>query len=263
MEEKKREALSKHIAGIVPVSNMETDVDLLIPTALLPLDNNFYSIQRSILECAYAGCQTIWVVCRDDIGPLIKKVLGDFVVDPQSVANTKYKKYPSEHIKHIPIFYVPISYKNQNKKGFAISVLEGITSAFVVSDKMSKWLIPHRYYVSSPYGVYDPKVASTIRRDIKSCESVFLTCAGQSVLEGLHLGFSISSRQFRHCNYLFKRLSPKDTFTLDKIFGVDKYDSIDSWSGYLDIFRKGLSFDVYPFWKNLFNKDLLKKGTNN
>ena len=270
MEEKEREPVSKHVAGIVPVSNVSTDMDLLVPPCLLPLENGFYPIQRSILECAYAGCQTIWLVCRDDIGPLVKKVCGDFVVDPKSIASMKFKKFPSENIKYIPIFYVPISYKNQDKGGIAVSVLEGITSAFVVSDKFSKWVVPHRYYVTSPYGVYDPQVISQSKKDIKSSESLVLTCGGDSMHNGSYLGFSLSSRQFKHCNYIFKRSSPKEVFTLDKIFNIDimkenlkkkeivNYFDISSWDGYKSLFERGLGFEVLPFWKALFNSEMKK-----
>ena len=34
------------------------------------------------MECAYAGCETIWIVADPDITPVFKRVIGDFVYDP-------------------------------------------------------------------------------------------------------------------------------------------------------------------------------------
>ena len=260
-----KDPISKHVAGIIPVANTDTSIELLLPPSLLPLDNNFYAIQRSVLECAYAGCKTIWIICGDNEAPVLKKVCGDFVTDPRSVTDMKYKKYPSQNLKQIPIFYVPISYKNSNRIGPGAAILDCITSAFVVSSKLSKWVEPHRYYISMPYGVYDPSVAYEMRRDIRSYESCILTYDDKSLFDNCYLGFSLSPRQFKHCNYLFKTSSVKENYTLDKTFGCDImkenmvtksiniYHDITTWAGYTNSFQGDNVVKIFPFWKKLFN----------
>jgi len=270
MDTTTKSALSKHIAGIVPVSKIDSDFDLFLHPCVMPLDNGFYAIQRSIIECAYAGCKTIWIVCDDSVAPLIKKICGDFVQDPIAITNSKYKTFPQENLKSIPIFYVPLSYKNQNKEGIGMSVLDGITASFLVSDKISKWVIPQRYYVSSPYGVYDPYCIKEQRDQILINDSFLLTCNDKSIFTNDHLGFSISPKQFKHCNYLFKRMDVKTKFNLDIIFGndimrenmgtgsVDCYYNIKDWEGYQSVFKNGLSFESVSFWKSLFTGNIKK-----
>ena len=268
-------SLSKHIAGIVPVSKIDSDFELVVPTCMSPLSNGFYAIQRSIFECANAGSKTIWVVCDDSVAPLIKKVCGDFIQDPIAISNSKYKKYPQEHLKSIPIFYVPLSYKHQNKEGLGVSVLDGVVASFMISDKISKWVTPHRYYVSSPYGVYDPSLITKMRSNIMTNESFILSHKNKSVFTGDHLGFSMSARQFKHCNYLFKRMDSKTQFNLDIIFDndimkenmaiseVESYFNIKDWQGYQNMFRSGVGFEIFPSWKNMFTGNIKKRKVNN
>ena len=262
--------MSKHIAGIVPVSKIDSDFESVVPACMSLLSNGFYAIQRSIFECACAGCKTIWVVCDDSVAPLIKKVCGDFIQNPIAISDSKYKKFPQEHLKSIPIFYAPLSYKHQNKEGIAVSVVEGILSSFMVSDKISKWVVPQRYYVSSPYGAYDPSLVTKVRSNILSNESFVLTHKGQSVFTGEHLGFSLSARQFKHCNYLFRRMDSKTQFDLDIIFNddimkenmatheINSYHNIKDWAGYQTMFESGVGFEIYSSWKNMFTGNIKK-----
>jgi UTP-glucose-1-phosphate uridylyltransferase len=49
---------------------------------MLPIQNDFTLIQKSVFECAMAGCSTIWIVANDDLAPLVKKHIGEWVYDP-------------------------------------------------------------------------------------------------------------------------------------------------------------------------------------
>ena len=270
MDTTTKNALSKHIAGIVPVSKINSDFDLIFHPCVMPIENGFYAIQRSIVECAFAGCKTIWVICDDSIAPLIKKICGDFIQDPIAIINSKYKVFPQENLKSIPIFYSPLSYKNQNKEGLGVSVLDGITACFAVSSNISKWVVPQRYYVSSPYGVYDPYLIKEQRDKILSHDSFVFNFENKSVFTNDHLGFSLSPKQFKHCNYLYKRMNTKTQFSLDIIFGddimrenmatshVDSYFNIKDWKGYQTFFKQGLSFESISFWKSLFTGNIKK-----
>jgi hypothetical protein len=206
-------------------------------------------------------------VCDESIAPLLKKVCGDFVLNLAQHERAKFAKFPQENRTSIPIFYVPISYKNMNKQGLGASIIDGVNACFTVSDKMSKWITPYRYYISMPYGVYNPRVKES-RSLIKENESFFFTHQGKSVQTGDHLGFSFSIRQFKHCSYLFKRIDVSSNYTLDLVFGddimnenscsieLDSYNDISSWDGYREMLINPL--EIGTDWRYCF-KAAIKK----
>ncbi len=267
MTERNEATLSKHIAGIVPVSKVDSDIDLVIHPSVLPIDNSFYAIQRSIVECSYMGCKTIWVVCDESTAPLLKRICGDFVLNLAQHERAKFTNFPTDNRTHTPIFYVPLSYKNMNKRGIGVSVMEGVSASFTVSDKISKWITPYRYYVSSPYGVYNPRITEA-RSLVKQNESFFYTYNGDSALTGHHMGFSFSVRQFKHCSYLFKRIDVKSNYTLDKVFGdgimsensdsmeLESYKDISSWNGYQEMMQDPLK--ISSDWRYCFSAAMKK-----
>ena len=252
------------------MSKVKSDVDLVLHPSMLPIDNSFYAIQRSIVECSYMGCQTIWVVCDESVAPLLKKVCGDFVLNLAQHERAKYAKFPQDNRTSVPIFYVPISYKNMNKQGIGVSVIEGVNACFTISDKISKWVAPYRYYVSMPYGVYNPRVVEA-RSLVRQTESFFFTHEGKSALTGDYLGFSFGVDQFKHCSYLFKQINVKSDYTLDLVFGDDimssnsssieleNYNDISDWSGYQDYMCNPIK--VGTDWRYCFDAAIKMKGS--
>ena len=71
-----------HLAGIIPLANLKTNFQVAIPEVLLPIGHGFSAIQKSVFECAMAGCNTIWIVANDDLAPVIREIVGDWVYDP-------------------------------------------------------------------------------------------------------------------------------------------------------------------------------------
>ena len=264
---KNETTLSKHIAGIIPVSKVDSDIDLVYHPSVLPIANNFYAVQRSIVECSYVGCKTIWIVCVESIGPLLKKLCGDFVLNLAQHQRSKFTNFPSENRTSIPIFYVPLSYKNMNKTGIGVSVVEGVNASFTISDKLSKWVTPYRYYVSLPYGIYNPRIKEA-KSLVKQNESFCYTYKGESALTGKNMGFSFSVRQFKHCSYLFKKINVKDNYTLDRVFNHDimyenncsieleKYYDISSWDNYQNMMCDPLRIE--SDWRYCFNAAMKK-----
>lgn len=66
-----------HVAGIIPIAQVVTDHCNAVPAVLAPVDNGFSAIQKSVYECAMAGCNTIWIVANDDMIPLIRNIVGN------------------------------------------------------------------------------------------------------------------------------------------------------------------------------------------
>ena len=78
-----------HLAGIVPLANFKTDIELPYPAGLLPVQNKWTLVQQAVLECAMAGCNTIWIVANDDLAPAIKHQVGEWIYDPVYMYRTK------------------------------------------------------------------------------------------------------------------------------------------------------------------------------
>ena len=84
------------------------------------------------------------------------------------------------------------------------------------------------------------------------------------------MGFSFSSRQFKHCSYLFKRIDVKSDYTLDLVFGddimgensssieLDRYNDISSWQGYQNMMEDPLK--VGTDWRYCFDAAIKMKG---
>ena len=63
----------RNVPGIIPLAGWNDSFDFPWPDYLHPLREGFLAVERSVYECAYAGCDSIWIVCNDDTAPLVKK----------------------------------------------------------------------------------------------------------------------------------------------------------------------------------------------
>lgn len=257
---------TKHLVGIIPVAGQPLDFNFPWHDCLQPIGKNYLAVERSVLECAFAGCDTIWIVCHDDMQPLIKSRLGDYVQDPVYIFREHDPGNIKENHKRIPIYYVPIHPNDRDKRDcLAWSVLHGANTSYRVSARLSKWSIPFKYYVSFPYGIYNPSVLRERRDQISSNESFFVSYENKTVRDGEYLGFTFGEEEYKKYRDHLKKTStgayepaepgefPTDKlpleerysarfFSLDKVFGigdtsganiacVHDYFNIDSWEG--------------------------------
>ncbi len=256
----------RHIAGVIPIAGKEDSLGFPWPDCMLPIGDNLLAIERSVLECAYAGCKTIWVVCNDDISPIVKARIGEYVYDP--VYHYRKDKYPSESRRVIPIFYVPIHSKDVNKRDcIAWSILYGAITAFKIGKTLSGWVAPYRYYVSFPYGIYDPALIRTHRDTIKKEEVFALSHAEQTVKQNCYLGFTFGKDEWLEMRRIIRTgtgaftsnemkdgLYPREKlpleerysarhFTLDKVLKpviidntveIESYHNIQTWASYAE-----------------------------
>ena len=101
-------ALKKHIAGIVPVSGLNSDFNMPWHESLMPIGPNYLAVERAVAECAYAGCDSIWIVCGDNVSPLIRYQVGEKIQDP--VYNYRHFEFDKGGVKKpIRVYYVPIA----------------------------------------------------------------------------------------------------------------------------------------------------------
>ena len=195
---------SFHLAGIVPVSGERLDFNLPWHDCLQPIAQNFLAIERAVLECATAGCETIWIVCSSEMQPLIKYRIGEMVEDPAWIGR-KFDKFPSASRKAVPIYYVEIHPKDQGKKESLVwSILYGAKVAKKVCSQLSKWVQPDKYYVAFAYGVFPSQHIREWRETISKPGNFLLaTPTGNSVMDNEFIGFAFDACDLTKFSHLF------------------------------------------------------------
>ena len=200
-----------HIAGIIPVANIPHDYSLPYSPLLLPINNDYTLLQRSVYECALAGCSTIWIIANDDLSPLLRKHIGEWVYDPVYY-NRTYTKFPSENRKEIPIYYAPINPKHRDRfDSYGWSVLYGCYISWYASYKISKWVRPGNFYVSFPMSVVDMENIREERSLIANTEQNFLLSSeGKTILDGLPLSFTMNGEDYKKCRDHIKNITTRE-----------------------------------------------------
>lgn len=184
-----------HVAGIIPVQKKDFSFNFQWPDVLMPIAADLTAIERSVMECAWAGCSTIWIICNDDISPLIRLRVGELVQDP--VCLRRMDTFPSHTRRPIPIYYVPIHPRHRNRlDSFGWCILYGALTAKKATLKFSEHLTPKRYYVSFPYSAYDPSILREYRNKISNEKGFFLRYENKTIKDGALLGFSFNNEDF-------------------------------------------------------------------
>ena len=163
---------------------------------LMPIAPDYTMVEHAVYECAWAGCETIWVACHADMEPLIRHRLGDYIQDPVYINRFK-EQYPSEHQRRIPIFYVPIHPKDRDRRDcLSWSVIYGALAALKVASKISRWTIPDKYYVSFPYGIFDPSELRGFRRKVSTPRNFFAGKISDLNTFGSYNSFTFGKEEF-------------------------------------------------------------------
>ena len=186
--------MKKHLAGIIPVSGLKSDFNMPWHESLMPIGPNYLAVERSVLECAYAGCDTIWIVCNDDVTPLIRYQIGELIQDP--VYNYRHFEHNKSDFKRpIRIYYIPINIRDIDKRdNLAWSAIHGAKTANKILRNLSNYLAPEKFWISWPYGYYHPKIIRPFRKSI--AEGDVLACFDErTVKDNLYLGFTLRMEQ--------------------------------------------------------------------
>ena len=200
-----------HLAGIIPLANLKTDFALATPECLLPVDPGFTAIQKAVFECAMVGCQTIWIVANDDLAPVVRKIVGEWIYDPVYYYR-QHDPFPANRQKDIPIYYVPIHPKDRERRdSYGWSVLHGINSAWRTSTIISQWVVPEKYYIAFPMSAHNVYDLRKYRRQISEIsKNWFLTHEGKSVKDNLPLSFTMSGEDYIQCRRQVNQLTTKE-----------------------------------------------------
>lgn len=207
--------MAKHLAGIIPLANFKDNYKLPYDSFMLPIENDFTLIQKSVFECALAGCSTIWIVANDDLAPLVKKHIGEWVYDPVYFWDNYIDNRIVQRRTHIPIYYVPILPKDRDRRdSYGWSALFGMHSAWYVSHRISKWVVPKKYFVSFPHGIYNFWSLREHRKDLfNTTKNFFFTHEGKTVKDNLPIPFTMRGEDFIQCRRWVNKLTTKEYAT--------------------------------------------------
>ncbi len=260
-----------HLAGIIPVSGMTLGFDTVFHPSMIMVGEKYLALERSIAECAFVGCESIWICADDDLQPIIKKYIGDYVLDPvwihRDFAKKDYRFYPKDEQKIIPIYYVPFDCNERERlTSYAWGVVTAARMAAHICGSISRWLKPDKFYVSFPSGVYPVNFLRKHRAKISSEENFSLCFAGNSYLDGKHLGFTFdledlknvikdvrkkTTKSYESLLSGEQKLLPKakqwsaKKFSVDEVFScvkkaknteeVEDYKEMNTWEEYVNI----------------------------
>lgn len=271
--------------GIIPVAGQKLDFKFPWHDCCQPIAQDYLAVERAAVECAYAGASSIWIICNDDQQPLIRHRLGDYLGDPTSLRRSKFVISQEAEIKYCPIFYVPIHHRDRDKRDcLSWSVLHGATIANKVTNLVSKWALPDRFYISFPYGVYLPNLLQSQRQRILKSRQFYVTFEGKTVKDDEYLGFSLTQEDIpKLAKYVRKKgtgrflpnQSPEDLidgrfpskkypigernsarfFSLSDVFNqetmnegelleIEEYSNIGSWEGLRKYWASDLSSKI-------------------
>ena len=237
-----------HLAGIVPIGGQPLDFKMPWHDSLMPIAPDYLAIERAVFQCALAGCETIWIVGHLGSQPLIRKRVGDIILDPTSLLVTKYAY---QKIKEISIYYVPIHPKDRAKRDcLGWSVLYGADSAYRISKFISKWIAPEKFFCSFPYGILSDESLQENRLLLSSPDSLIYSFNGKTVKDNLHLPFTFDADDFFRCRDIVNHKQAEEWgatsaryYDLATVFkGVDTtgstvielpwFHDVGSWEGY-------------------------------
>jgi len=200
-----RESGMSHVAGIIPVAGQPLDFNFPWHDCMQPIAQNFLAIERAVLECATAGCKTIWIICPTNMQPLLKRRLGEYLHDPVTMSLPKQVRMPSTKLRPIPIYYIPAHPKDKRKRDSLVwSALYGIKLVRYISSTLSKWLIPSRYYIAFPYGVFPSQYVRKYRYEITHSERFFVSFKGKTIRDGEYLSCCVSFEDVKKMRKIFR-----------------------------------------------------------
>lgn len=191
----------QHLAGIVPIASPPLEFKMPWHDCLMPVAPEITALEKSIYECAMAGCQTIWVVGHMKLEPIIKKKIGNFIVDPVSI-----DKYTNKYLKQIPIYFVPIHPRDKNRRDcLSWSVMYGARIAYFISRKLSTWILPEKFFCSFPYGITDYDTLRENRILIRSRNTTSFHNKSLCVKDNLHMNFTFNEKDYFSCCNILKQ----------------------------------------------------------
>jgi hypothetical protein len=142
------------------------------------------------LECAIAGCSSIFVIAEKRHIPLLKAVVGTYVEDPILAQLPVEFKY--NFSMRIPIWYSSVPVRDVGRRDcYGWSILSAANLANKVSCSLSQGAVPEKFYVAFHQSIYSPWRLQKSRKKIKSSDlNWFVSSDGKTIKDGAAFGFT-------------------------------------------------------------------------
>lgn len=256
----------QHLAGIVPIGGQPLEFDLPWDDCLLPLSSDYLAVERAVYQCAIAGCETVWIVGYLGTQPIVRKRVGDILLDPLTITHVP-NVY--DRVKEISVYYVPVHPKDRSKRDcLGWSVLHGADSAYRIANFITKWIAPEKFFCSFPYGIVPDDTLHQNRLLMSSKNNVTYSHKGKTVKNNIHLPFTFDAQDYFRCRDIVKHKQGSENgrdsarhYDLATVFsGLDSDNSrmvelpwfydVSTWEGYKKFLASEHSNIKKP--KNLF-----------
>lgn len=262
---KKSSSSAFNLVGCISLHRIPNNFGMPWKDYLIPVGDKINALQRAVLECAAAGCKSIWISCNYDQAPYARQCVGDYIIDPYVIYNT-FEKLKYLKKEYIPIFFIPMDVADLNiRDSMSWGIVNSAVNATKVYSNISHHVRPDRFYVSFVQSCYNPWALMKHRQKVKSTTYNFhLTHEGKSFKTGEYLGFTFSRKELGDIRlHVFKKgtitktggfgepkaLLPLEerysgkNFTVDEVFNpviIDEnhalelkaYHNIETWEGY-------------------------------
>ena len=201
----------KNMAGIIPVVKNRNMLNSPYGIDALTLvgDGGLLAIQKAIYSAAVAGCETIWIVGREDSMRFIRDRVGEYIIDPKSLfINNRYAKNKTnlqrmtEALKNttkIPIFYIQVPSRVIDiRDSEAWMGIYGAYTSLKNSFLFSNWLIPTRFFIISPYTIVSDFELKNVRKLMRKRYFKYLFAHNnKTIYDGLNLPIAIEFSELK------------------------------------------------------------------
>jgi|Wag4MinimDraft_6_1082665.scaffolds.fasta_scaffold01667_5 hypothetical protein len=258
---------SFNLAGIIPIAGYQNEYGTIWPDFLNPLGQNYYAIHKCVMECAFAGCDTIWIVCNNDYAPLIKSFIGESVTDPRSYERWYYTRSGKKiyKLKTIPVMYISMPLKFLHRCTIPLSILYGAYAVKRVTNKISKWANPDRYFVSFLNNHYNFNALIDLRQQIKNFNPFFVSHDNKTIVDGVASAFTFDNKDLdamlkwsklknnHSLQDVFSNINTENNYTWQPKFSIDT----KTWDGYRQYLGSDFTKDFKAF-NSIFKEFILK-----
>jgi len=243
-----------NLAGVIPVAGQKLDFNFPWDDCMMPIAKEYLAIERAAVECLYAGCKSIWIVCEPKQQPLIRYRLGDRLKDPNS-----FNSFGPDREIDVCVYYVPVRASDHRMRNSTIwSLIYGVLNAKRITGRVSPYVVPEKFFVSFPFGVYQPYLTGNARRDLKDIrKQVLLRYKGRTAVDGEYLGFTLTVEDAEFLSTFLKnkahhsdkKYAARDyglqdvleSLQLDEeavYVDLEEYYNVSSWDQYADYMSK-------------------------
>ncbi len=218
----------KNMAGVIPVVKNKNMLNSPYGIDALTLvgDGGELAIQKAILSAAIAGCETVWIVGREDSMRFIRDRVGEYIIDPKSwflnnLPQNSHKSFTQKvsdaygESRKIPIYYVQTPSRALDIRDTEAWLgLYGAYVALKTNLAVSNWLIPSRFFIISPYTIVADEELKSYRKLLRKRYSKYLfTHDNKTIYDGLNLPVTIEYADIRKLFDESKKLYTNVTLT--------------------------------------------------